>query len=478
MTSRLIAILLLLLPVHQARSENIYYLLDNSASMYDGYPQPKSGPQSYYYRRPVFQAFLKELIELTCKPNDTISIITFNRVTNVVQSPIKASQLRIDLLLPPYGKLDVIGATSPEDIKSTRMPDALEQLLAELGGRQALIWLLTDNIADSGASQEAEDTRKFYSLLANNKQIQMVYAYPIKHEGINNLSSLMLYAIVAATEKPLEVEELTRWEEEYISTKQLEKFMQGKPFQMKPLERNTLRLKLRDELRLDAVDENSPLSGTVEIVISSRFNYHVITSAKLELVASDLQPERDSISKISGSDFSFSPQQPYKIKSLKPRSEETFVVTFTTPQVSINPSRNNYSTLFKDIFDEEFSMQGTLTARVKDVQLQLELPDKMKGIFGTADIPEIFRPQAVDMEELHLELKPKVRNTGTRLLLVLLLAGILSTTMISMVVWLVKPRYYYVSFDDSFEFYKLYSLRRNQAATIKSDSGEIWKTMP
>lgn len=471
------------------RGEEVYYLLDNSGSMYDGYPAPKAGAGSYYYRRPEFQSFLKRVVEATARPEDTVSIVTFNRVTNVVQPPIKAAQLRWEALLPPAGKLDVVGVNSPDDIKFTRMPDAVRELLARLGGRKAVLWLLTDNIADQGASQEATDTREFYSLLAKDPRVQMVYAYPIQREPVNRLSTLMLYGIVLGTERPFPLEELKQWEEGYLSAKRVREFMGGVPFQMKPLERNTMELKLKEELKLDAVDEDSPLSGTVDIAVSSKFNYHVITSATIELIATDLEPERASISRVSGSDFSFSPEQPYTLKNIRPRSEASLNVTFTTPRVTVSPSRNGFSTLFADIFDEEFRMQGALKARVKSVQLRLELPEGMKRVFGAGDIPQIFRPEIVDMDELHMEMTPRVKNSGGRLLLFLLLGTLLVAGLIASGVWLLLPQSYYLSFDESFEFYKIYSLRRKGEAVIRSQSGEVlgrlcrdwgtgWKFLP
>src|SRR5438477_12048478 len=45
-----------------AQAAEVYYLFDNSGSMYDGYPAPKSGPNAYYYRRPEFQDFLRQLV--------------------------------------------------------------------------------------------------------------------------------------------------------------------------------------------------------------------------------------------------------------------------------------------------------------------------------------------------------------------------------------------------------------------------------
>lgn len=471
------------------RGEEVYYLLDNSGSMYDGYPAPKSGAGSYYYRRPEFQAFLKQVVAVTARPEDSVSIVTFNRVTNVVQPPIKASQLRWEALLPPTGKLDVVGVNSADDIKFTRMPDAVRELLARLGGRKAVLWMLTDNIVDQGASQEAADTREFYSLLAKDPRVQMVYAYPMQREPINRISTLMLYGIVLGSQQPFNLEELKRWEEEYISAERVREFMGGAPFQMKPLERNTVELRLKEELKLDAVDEDSPLSGTVEINIVSKFNYHVITSATIELIATDLEPERASISRVSGSEFSFSPEQPYTVKNIRPRSEASLNVTFTTPRVTVNPSRNGFSTLFADIFDEEFRMQGSLKARVKDVQLRLELPENMRRVFGAGDIPQIFRPEIVDMDELQMEMAPKVKNSGGRLLLFLLLGTLLVSGMIALGVWLLLPQSYYLSFDEGFEFYKVYNLRRKGEAVIKSDSGEVlgrlcrdwgtgWKFMP
>ncbi|MBL8151168.1 MAG: hypothetical protein JNN15_14675 [Blastocatellia bacterium] len=455
-----------------AHATEVYYLFDNSGSMYDGYPAPKSGPESYYYRRSEFQSFLREFVSKTSKSDDQVSIITFNRTTNRLVQSISQNSLKWEMLFAPKGRLDVTGATSPEDIKFTRMPDAVRELLSTTNAQRAIIWLLTDNIADKGNSQEALDTREFYKLLASEPRIQMVYAFPILKDPINRRSMLMVYGIVLGSQEPFSLAELKQWESGYLSTPDFINFCGVDPFKMKPLGRNTLELRLKDDLKLDAVDEDSPLTGSVDIAVSSKFNYYTISSAKVHLRATDLEPDRTSISRIAGNQFQFSPQQPYSLKNIKPQSETLLNITFTTPQVSVSPSRNNFATIFADIFDEEFPMRGSLQAHVENVQLKLELPPKMQNVFGANEIPEIFRPEKVDMEDLKIEINPRVRNSGGRLLLLLLIAALLIIGLIAFFTWFLMPQNYYLSFDDSFEFYKRYSLRRKAEARIKSDSGE------
>lgn len=467
----------------------IYYLFDNSGSMYDGYPAAKSSPADYYYRRPDFQQFLRQLINATAKPNDKVSFITFNRVTNVVLQPTPANTLAWETILPPNGKLDVVGATSPEDIKFTRMPDALRELLTRLNGRKAVVWLLTDNVADKGNSQEAQDTRDFYTLLAKDPRIQMVFAYPFFRPPINSRSMLMIYGITVGGNEPFSLDELEHFDTDYVGAKSMVDFMGEDAFQMKPLNRNTMKLTLKDQLKLDAVDESSPLTGSVDLELTSRFHRHTIGSASVELQAEDLKPERDSISTIAGKDFQFAPKQPYLVKDIQPKSSAVFKVTFTTPRVDVSPSRNKFKTLFADTFDETFPMRGALRANVKDVQLRLELPDSMKKVFGADDIPEIFKPQKIDMDELRIDITPTVRNSGGRLLFFILLGTLLLLGLIGFLIWFLLPQNYYVSFDDSFEYYRRYSLRRKGEAKVRSESeenlgrlcrgwGTDWKFLP
>lgn len=486
-----LAILIFLLTHLGAKNANatdVYYLFDNSASMFDGYPSPR-GMTKYYYQRPEFQEFIKQYIAATAKPEDQISIITFNRVTNTVLPLTPLSNVAWNGIFPPTGKLDVVGAQSPQDIGFTRMPDAVRQLLNSLNGRKAVVWLLTDNIADTGASNEAADTREFYSLLATDPRVQMVAAYPLLREPINSKSTLMIYGIVLGDKEPFPLAELKEYEQNYIGASSIVTLMGQDAFQMKPLNRNTLELALKEQLKLDAIDEDSPLTGSVDLILKSNFHYHTIAAANMNLRAEDLKPERASISTIAGDKFEFSPAQPYQINNIRAKSDYSFTVKFTTPQVSVSPSRNKFATLFADIFDETFPMHGVLWAKVDSVQLKLEVPPSMQKAFGTQDIPEIFRPEKIDMDELRMEINPTVRNSGGRLLMFLLLGALALTGLIFLLVWFFLPQNYYLSYDDSFEFYKRYSLRRKGEVRIKSDSGDNlgrlcrgwgndWKFMP
>jgi hypothetical protein len=353
------------------------------------------------------------------------------------------------------------------------MPDAVRGLLARLNGRKAVLWLLTDNIADSGNDQEALDTREFYTLLATDARVQMINAYPMFQQPINTKTMLMIYGIMLGGNEPFAVPELQEWDEKYLGAASMAQLMGEDAFQMKPLNRNTLALALKDQLKLDAVDENSPLTGSVDLMLTSRFHYHTISSAAVELIAEDLRPDRASISAIAGKDFKFAPQQPYMVKEVQPKSSVAFNVTFTTPQVKVSPSRNHFATLFADIFDDTFTMHGALRARVNETQLRLQVPASMQRVFGANDIPEIFRPKTINMDELRIEFAPQVRNSGGRLLMLLLALTLLTVGLIAFFVWFFMPQNYYVSFDDTFEFYRRYSLRRKGEARVKSEAGEL-----
>ncbi len=483
----ILVFLLVHLGAKNASATEVYYLFDNSASMFDGYPSPR-GTSKYYYQRPEFQEFIRKYIAATAKPEDQISIITFNRVTNTVLPLTPLSSVAWNGVFPPIGKLDVVGSQTPQDVSFTRMPDAVRQLINSLNGRKAVVWLLTDNIADTGASNEAADTREFYSLLATDPRVQMVHAYPLLREPINSKSTLMIYGIVVGDKQPFSLAELKEYDENYVGASSMVSLMGEDAFQMKPLNRNTLELALKEQLKLDAIDENSPLTGSVDLVLKSNFHYHTI-SANMNLRAEDLKPERASISTIAGDRFQFSPKQPYQIDSIRAKSDYSFTVKFTTPQVTVSPSRNKFATLFSDIFDETFPMHGVLWAKVEDVQLKLEVPPSMQKAFGAQDIPEIFRPEKISMDELRMEINPSVRNSGGRLLMFLLLGALALAGLIFLLVWFFLPQNYYLSYDDRFEFYKRYSLRRKGEVRIKSDSGDNlgrlcrgwgtdWKFMP
>lgn len=471
-----------------ATATEVYYLFDNSASMFDGYPSPR-GTTKYYYQRPEFQEFIKKYIGATAKPDDQVSIITFNRVTNTVLPLTPLNSISWNNIFPPQGKLDVVGSQSPQDIGFTRMPDAVKQLLEGLNGRRAVLWLLTDNIADTGASNEAADTREFYRLLATDPRVQIVHAYPLLRDPINSKSTLMIYGIVLGEKEPFSLAELKEYDENYVGSSSMVSLMGEDAFQMKPLNRNTLELSLKEQLKLDAIDENSPLTGSVDLVLKSNFHYHTIAATQLNLRAEDLKPERASISLIPGDKFEFFPKQPYQISNIRAKSDYSFNVKFTTPQVTVSPSRNKFATLFADIFDETFPMHGVLWAKVDDVELKLEVPPSMQKAFGAQDIPEIFRPEKISMDELRMEINPTVRNSGGRLLMFLLLGALALTGLIFLLIWFFLPQNYYLSYDDSFEFYKRYSLRRKGEVRIKSDSGDNlgrlcrgwgsdWKFMP
>lgn len=449
----------------------VYYLFDNSASMYDGYPTPRAGAK-FYYQRPEFQDFIRKYVATTAKPEDQVSIITFNRVTNVVLPLTPFGNINWNSVFAPTGKLDVVGSQTPQDVNFTKMPDAVREVINKVNGKKAVLWLLTDNIADSGASNEAADTREFYRLLATDPRVQMVNAYPLFRDPINTKSTLMIYGIVLGDKEPFPLAELKQWDEKYVSSSSMIQLMGEDAFQMKPLGRNTLELSLKEQLKLDAIDENSPLSGSVDLVLKSGFHYHTIAAAKLNLRAEDLKPERASISLIPGDKFQFSPQQPYQISNIRAKSDYAFNVKFTTPQVTVSPSRNKFATLLADIFDETFPMHGVLWAKIEDVELKLEVPPNMKKAFGAEDIPQIFRPEKITMDELRMEINPTVRNGGGRLLLFLLLGALLLTGLIFFLIWFFLPQNYYLSYEDSFEFYKRYSLRRKGEVRIKSDSGE------
>src|SRR5262249_24610213 len=97
----------------------------------------------------------------------------------------------------------------------------------------------------------------------------------------------------------------------------------------------------------------------------------------------------------------------------------------------------------------------------------------MQRVFGANEIPEIFRPDVVAMDELKIEFTPTVRNSGGRLLFFFFISGVLAAGVILFFVLFFLAENYYLSFDDTFEYYRRYSLRRKGEARIKADSGEV-----
>jgi hypothetical protein len=77
------------------------------------------------------------------------------------------------------------------------------------------------------------------------------------------------------------------------------------------------------------------------------------------------------------------------------------------------------------------------------------------------------------MAELPIEFTAVVRNDGGRLLLFILLTALLLVGLIAFLIWFFLPQQYYLSFDDSFEYYRRYSLRRKGEVRVKSESGEF-----
>ncbi len=429
------------------RSEplDVRILLDNSGSMFPGYrPTPegrkKSADVPFFRESPEFRDWLSAFVtqqEIFNARTVAMAAFTYRESGNQVE-PIQEAR--------PPGEVDVAKALAKVQGYGSRTY-LVESLRAYADGFEGLMWLITDNIVETGEQTPDEGVLAFFEELRDNERYHSVHLFKQPFEVRGHSSALAVYGILVSSREIPEVAHFDRrFRDEFRQARQSRVpprylFKGREHLKLKNLNVDALELRIPPTVEVEIRDRKSGFfqeSQTVEIqvpaVIRSNLTQHSVVGGRYRLsMVSSFQPDgkaredfgleaipADSFTVVTGS----------LERPLPPTGTLPIETAISSKEpVTLAPS-GPVAWLKAAIFGVGVRYKGKATLRFEGIRIRLERA-RMAGIFGVDETSQVF-----DFQDVHsLTVKPDTKvvsfalRSGSRrsllLLLVLLVLGAL-----------------------------------------------------
>jgi hypothetical protein len=488
--------------------------LDYSGSMYGGYERPTPAPAilgcgwtlvggqrqrvaPFYWQEPGLRRLLNEGPLAGLRPTDPAYALAFNGEATLLGG---AAPLRLDgeATLPSSFRpwlqegarsiLDALTATEGGslpadpfqapfgDARSTRISAALAaaaRLFASHAGGDGILWLITDNIVEetsaapgSSEFEDARDNQSFYRELRENPSWQVAFAWPLRKGDWFCGSTLMVYGLYYSSQPAIEkvaYEALTDDERGQLDTRaQQEAFaaltqegapFPGKPFKLKPLHLDTIRVAFQGGIECSRVDVGEASLCRAKLEIRNLLHHRTISSARLLLTNGRCDPWRRTR---AGRWLPVPVAAPFcsdsirladlTVEPLKPTEMREQEVEFRTPPVRTELS--SFAHYLASAQAPKLRLLGRMEVEIQDLTTETTLPrEALAGVYGVKDLPTLFQNQRVHDARTAICLDIPVNNPDYHLAVaVLLLIALLAVGVLGLGA-LARPTYWHLVVD-------------------------------
>ena len=494
----------------KADPKKMLLLLDFSGSMFGGYGSPRPegcsvcaadlneatqkisrNRQPYYFGEADFQDMLASWLDAATPAGSglKLEILLFNAQLwhagpEGVSRYDGPSQLTFDRDATNADASQIMGwlsqiPTSPYDVDGSA-PNRTESKAAILSAieaieDEAIVWLFTDNIVDSSATDEdARRNLEFYEALKQEPRIQMISAYPLSQEAECDWmcgAAIFAYGMyvshlerpdssgyhrlggtVAGDARPSpkgllwnpDLKTLAaRFSGRAAAVRKVE--LAGVPLRLKPIDADVLTLDFElyggQALKCDRTASfgDKPIC-LAEVRVRNTLRHQVVDSAKLEFTNGVMLPrragERSRLAWASAvcdgnvqtlgwkvpDGASGEGDEPIELGPLAPLEEKTVQVYFELPTIDVDTS--DRADLLDIASTNQILLDGHVSAELTDVRTSLYIDTEgLEDVYGAPELPAIFRGRQQARIKAEYPAGAVVANDGQLLGMIILLGG-------------------------------------------------------
>lgn len=436
------------------RPLDVRILLDNSGSMWPGYDPGGGGllrsqvGEKFYWDRPWFVSWLDDFAAAQSELGaGRVSLTVFRSDSNVFRRD------DLETLMPP----------APLD--SFRAREALERLgdndwglythlapalTAHSADFEGLVWLITDNVVESGRSQPAQEVVEFFEQLRDRERYRSVHLFklPAERSGPSQSGTrepaLAVYGVLVSTTL---VSDETKAHYDRLFR---EIFLRHqRPSGRGPLFPEQQHRKLKD-LRVDALDlvvqeklrvNVRPSSGTfreneitrleIPCILSSNLTQHAVVAGSYRMRAvGPFRPDdwsREHLGLQPLSPALFNSKAGRLATEIPPRGRYPLDIPLSSKE-PVDFDFSGFAWLRAALHGVRAQYTGTVEMSFQNLRVDLKR-EELIGIFGAERVPEIFDVQDVGSIQVTPTRAPitfileSSSGRGLLLLLLLLLIG-------------------------------------------------------
>lgn len=430
-------------------------LMDNSGSMWPGYEPSSDGRtrsqagQEFYWDAPWFVSWLGDFA--------------------TAQSEVGAQRVSLSAFRsnsPHFDPRDLRALVRPVPLGSFRAGEALDRIGDDDWGRythlapalerhsqgfEGLIWLITDNVVESGRNEPDEGVVEFFRQLRDKSRYRSVHLFKLPAEGGGPAlpgarePAMAVYGILVS---PYLVSDTAKAHYDRLFRDSLLRherpdgrgllFPQQQHRKLKDLRVDALDLVIRESLRVDVgriagtFRENEITRLEIPCVISSNLTQHAVIAGDYRLRAvGSFRPDdgaQESLGLKPLSPAVFAPETGRLGVRIPPRGKYPLKAVLASTQ-PLDLDFSGLAWLRAALHGVRARYTGTVEMSFSDLEVDLQR-EELEGIFGAHRVPEIFDVQDVGSIQITPTRAPVTfilesgASRGLLLLALLLLIGV------------------------------------------------------
>lgn len=470
--------------------------LDFSGSMYAGQPvgKPWAPPVSpYLWETQGFRALLEGGPLAHLGASDPVHAMLFNRDVLLLGADglgaWDGERRRFSRLPQPFAEGPAVvsaltgaavGGSLPNNpwkadfgrngmAIESRLPqvlDAAEGFFASQPEGDGLLWIITDNFIDAGGGPDALANLDFYTRIKDEPRWQVAYAWPVSRADWLGGSTLLVYGLYWSQRELLDAPAYAalaeaddarlggrRLLETFASVANPASPSAGQPFKLKPLHLDVVRIAFEGEVSCPPAEAGVARECTTRISVENLLDHRRIDGGRIELHSR----------RIEG--WSVREGQPAPVATVAPMCADAVTASVALEGLPIGPGEKRVidATLkvppvqvetqtlrdhWESAAHEQFLMVGSLDASIHDLKSSLAVePEKLGEVYGTAELPDIFKNPSTDDLSTAVCASMLVSNpswmasTAVLAMLGLVSAGLMGGS------WLARPAFRVVRID-------------------------------
>lgn len=450
----------------------VHVLLDNSGSMYPGY-QPAGGVGMrglgvrLYREYPWFRDWLQDFVERQSVLNaQTVEMSAFTSGTQFHPGDVRQVHVQV-----PLARLDA-GAALDRVTGWGQRTFLAESLNTVSRGFEGLVWLITDNIVETGGGTPDLEVKRFFETLRDTPRYRSVHLFklPFEEPDARLRSALAVYGILVSDQ---EIDDTTAafYDRKFRDTFRTATrgrgpggplFLGHEHLKLKDLDVAPFDLQFDPTIEVENLEKDRVLGREgrkaeirLEGTIQSNLTQHSVTSGRYELrVVTPFEPDAEA-RKV----FGLGPIPPGAFEPAAGTLAEVIPPTSSSPVEAVIRSRERIgldTSGFLAWLRAAFSgltaeYEGEVEMVFEDVEARFER-DRLAGVFGADVAPEVFDFEDVQTIQASPErdrIRMKVTSAPSRGFILLVILAVLTLLGVAAARTFLRRERYRVTVGDS-----------------------------
>jgi hypothetical protein len=356
----------------------------------------------YTDARSEFKPLITALVEAVAEPGKAVTVLTFNQTTPQNESPTIVYNGAFGTgLRDVVRNLKLARKGEGNALADTDFNEAVAKTITgPFKSAPGILWIFTNNKnSPNNSTETAAHNRKFYNLVHAEPSITRSLAFPLSMPvkgHVYSANGLMVYALAYGTEADTHLQSI-------IAGQQLKKVITQQPAQLKPLDKDAIRLAPKSVINAPNTSATLGSDGHTLILDIDVSSHHpvvkIVTSMENRFYPYCIESATIS-ARIEGKGWANNlPISPGKVEELSPGSVSPDVIVEIPIQAEL-PKIWSLTSLFD--FGRQVRIPAVISIHLENQHLKIDnaFRTRLGEIFPGDPLPDVFVPPASVKESI------------------------------------------------------------------------------